>query len=67
MMEWSSMSNRVGKQRGIKLVTLYAGSLFFLAAAIVWGILIGSADLSVKEIVGILLKNITGYEGFFEG
>ena len=61
------MSNRVGKQRGIKLVTLYAGSLFFLAAAIVWGILIGSADLSVKEIVGILLKNITGYEGFFEG
>ncbi|WP_455662883.1 FecCD family ABC transporter permease [Pradoshia sp.] len=61
------MSSRDGKRGGLRMVTLYGGSLLFVTVAVIWGLLSGSADLSVQEIVGILLKNITGHEGFFEG
>ena len=61
------MSSRNEKHKGIQKAALYAGSLLFLGGAVIIALLNGSADLSVKEIVGILLKNITGHEGFFEG
>ncbi|WP_231589474.1 FecCD family ABC transporter permease [Bacillus sp. FJAT-27916] len=61
------MSSREGKHGGVQMTALYAGSILFMAAAVIWGLLSGSAELSVGEIVGILLKNITGYEGFFDG
>ena len=37
-----------------------------LSAALL-GLFIGSADMNIKDILGILLKNITGQESFYNG
>ena len=46
---------------------IYAISILFLLLAALLGLFIGSVDMSIKDIVGILLKNITGQETFYTG
>ena len=46
---------------------MYAVSILFMLLAVLLGLFIGSVDMSIKDILGILLKNITGHESFYTG
>ena len=46
---------------------IYAVSILFMLLAALLGLFIGSVDMSIKDILGILLKNITGQESFYTG
>ena len=51
-----------------KIITgIYTGSILFMLSAALLGLFIGSADMSIKDILGILLKNSTGQESFYNG
>lgn len=50
-----------------RILLLYLISILFTVLAIIVALFIGSVDLSVRDIIGIIMKNVFNQDSFFHG